>query len=237
MEFSNTANGQGIIQDVDFLCGSTSGSYPVNDKVRNINQAYHDITRLIWECVDDWQYDDSNKTTLPVAYTTLVDGQKDYEIPSDAQKIRRIEVKNSAGDWIKLTPIDYRDINEALPENLETNGMPIYYDLVGRSIMLYPTVSDDYVTLASGMAAYVDRDVDLFTSASTTATPGFAPQFHRLLSIDAALNFEKDVNQQKLLIEMKRDLTSGLKRFYNSREVERRAELRPATKNYQRQYE
>ncbi len=124
-----------------------------------------------------------------------------------------------------------------MPEYMETPGMPTNYELMGRSILLYPAPSDDYVTLASGMAVYVDRDVTLFTTASTTASPGFAPQFHRILSLGASLDFEKDDAQRKLLLIQKQELTDGLKRFYNSREQERRAEIRPASRRYRRTYE
>src|SRR3990167_7317895 len=110
MEFSNAASKQGILQDIDFLCGTTSASYPVEDKVRNVNVSYGNITRLIWECADDWQYDDSNKTDIPKVLTTLTAGTSQYSIPSTAQKIRRIEIKDAQSNWVKLTPIDYRDI-------------------------------------------------------------------------------------------------------------------------------
>lgn len=35
--------------DIDFLCGSTSGTYPDADKIRNMNIAYQDVARVIWE--------------------------------------------------------------------------------------------------------------------------------------------------------------------------------------------
>lgn len=237
MEFSNTANSQGLIEDVDFLCGSNSSSYPTVHKTRNINQAYQDVTRLIWEVSDDWQYDDSNATDIPLAYGTLVHSQQNYEFPTDAQKVRRIEIKDVNGEWVKLSPMDYRDVDVALPEFQSDAGLPMFYDMIGRSIFLYPTPSSAYCTLASGMAVYVDRNVTLFTTASTTASPGFAPQFHRILSLQAALDFEKDVNQRQLWLAEKVNLIEGLKKFYGSREVERRSEIRPANKKHFRQYE
>lgn len=237
MEFSNTANSQGICEDVDFLCGTTTASYPLVAKVRNINQAYHDVTRLIWECSDAWQYDDSNKNDIPRVLTTLTGGTHQYTIPSTAQKIERIEIKGVNGQWIKLNQIDYKDVDVALPEYFSADGLPIYYDLIGNYINLYPGPSTDYVTTASGMAVYIDRDVTLFTSASTTACPGFAPQFHRILSLQASLDFEKDINNRNFLLTEKTQLMEGLKRFYNSRDIERRTEIKPSNKKYHRQYE
>jgi len=237
MEFSNSANSQGILQDIDFLCNTNSTTYSVADKVRNINQAYHDVTRLIWESSDTWQFDDTNKGDIPKIITTLTAGTSQYAIPSTAQKIERVEIKNVNGDWNKLTQIDYNDIGVALPEYLSTNGMPIYYDLVGNYINLYPAPATTYVTESSGMAVYVDRDVTLFTSASTTACPGFASQFHRILSLGAALDFEQDINKRNLFIAEKQQLSEGLKKFYSTRSIEGRTEIKPSGKKYRHQYE
>ena len=237
MEFSNSVNKLGLVEDIDFLCGSNSNSYPLNDKVRNINQAYHNVTRLIWECSDVWQYDDSNKGDIPKVLTTLTSGTAHYIIPSTAQRVQRIEVKDVNGNWVRLKQIDYKDIDMALPEYYKNSGLPVQYDLIGNYIDLYPAPSDANVTLSSGMAVYVDRDVNLFTSASTTGTPGFAPQFHRILSLQASLDFEKDPSQRGLLMSEKDMLVEGLKKFYGNRSIERRAEITPAGKKHRRQYE
>ncbi len=236
MEYSNTANSQGIIQDVDFLCGTNSSSYPVADKTRNINHAYHDINRLIWECCDYWQYDDANATAFPISTTTLVHGQQDYSIPSTAQRIRRIEVENLAGDWVKLNPLIEEDIGVALTEYLETAGLPAYYDMVDNSIFLYPKPSSAYCTLTSGLKVYYDRDIIEFTTASTTTIPGFATPFHRLLSLQAAIDFEEDAGRRNLFLIEKQNLVEGLKRFYGKRELEEDTRIRPSGQRRWKQY-
>jgi hypothetical protein len=238
MEFSNTANSQGLLQDVDFLCGTTTASYPTVDKVRNINQAYHDVTQMIWNSCDNWQYDDSNATDYPMARTSLTDNTMVYAIPSTARRIKRVEIMAADGNWVKLLAYDYKDIkNEAILEDIKDVGLPVYYDLVGNFIYLYPTPTSTYVTNSSGMAVYVDRDVTLFTSASTTAVPGFAPQFHRILSLQAAIDFEKDANQRQLFIAEKTQLVDGMRRFYGTRNVEKRIEITPSNKRYRHIYE
>lgn len=237
MEFNATASSQGICQDIDFLCGTTTASYPLVDKVRNINQAYHDVTRLIWDSCDKWQYDDSNNADIPKVLTTLTGGTHQYAIPSTAQKIRRIEIKDINGLWTKLQPIDYADINIAIPEYLSADGLPIYYDLIGNYINLYPGPASTHVTTSSGMAVYIDRDVTLFTTASTTSVPGFAPQFHRILSLQASLDFEKDNIQRQLFMGEKNQLENGLKKFYGNRAIETRVGIKPANKRAHRAYE
>jgi len=235
MEFNYNTNKDSLYDDVDYLCGSTSATYPILDKRRNIYNAYTDVSRLIWEVAYGWQYDDSNRTDLPIAQTTLVHGQQDYSIPTNAQRLERVEVKTSGGDWVKLRNIDSRNISTAIDEFEETDGLPIYYDMIGRSIMLYPTPSSAYCTMTSGLQVVVSRDVSAFASAST-AEPGFARPFHRLLSLGAAIDFTRDPSEQKRLVQMKDRLEKGLIRFYSKREEEGKTRIEPHNKKNWCQY-
>lgn len=221
--------------DVYFLTRSTTASYPNSDLVRNINIAYQNTARLIWESCGGWQYDDSNSTTLPIAKGSLVHNQQDYTLPSTAQRVHEVNIKNANGEWVKLLPLDWNDIGSPA-EFLKSANAPIYYDLVGRSIMLYPPPSSAYCTLASGLAVYVDRDVTEFTTTGTTTTPGFAVQFHRILSYSASLDFEQDSKQRELLIVQKDRLEKGLTRFYAKRGSEVKSVLRPSAKRAWKQY-
>lgn len=229
MDFPN------ITADIDFLCGSTSATYSLADKTRNVNIAYNDVARLIWESAGGWQYDDSNSTTLPIAKTTMVHSQQDYSIPSTILRVQRVEVKDANGNWRKLDPIDVTDTAIAMPEFQETPGMPIYYDMIGSSLMLYPPPASGSCTLASGLAIYVDRGVTELTTAST-ATPGFATPFHRILSYAAALDFVQDNTQREFLMAQKARMEQGLIRFYSKRAPEIKTRIKPATakrwKNY-----
>lgn len=236
MEFSNSVNGNGLLQDVDFLCQTTTASYPLVDKVRNINNHYLNVNRLIWETAEGWQYDDSNKTDLPIATTTLVHNQKNYTVPSTAQRIQRVEVKDINGNWKLLSQIDVNDIKDSINEYMDTPGMPIYYDLIADSVFLYPSPSSAFVAGADDMQLYFDRTVTLFTSASTTASPGFSEPFHRILSLGASIDFEKDDLKLRRMVSEKSDLVEGLKRFYSHRNVERRNSIRPATRSRWSQY-
>lgn len=222
--------------DIDFLCGSTSATYSDANKIRNMNVAYQDTARIIWESAGGWQYDDSNATTLPISKTTLVHNQQDYSLPTTAQRVHRVEVEDSSGNWRKLEPKDIHDIQVAAPELFQSPGLPLYYDLVGRSIMLYPSPSSAYCTLASGMAVYVDRDVTEFAVTATTTEPGFATPFHRILSYAAALDFVRDDKDREYLALQKQRLQEGLTRFYSKRNTEAKTKITPSTKRKWRNY-
>lgn len=225
-----------IKDDIDFMVGSTSASYPVADKIRNVNIAYQNVARLIWESADGWQYDDSNVSTLPVATSTMVHGQQDYEVPTDAQKIERVEVKDSAGNFIKIRPIDIHDVTIAMSEFNETFGMPIYYDMVGRSVTLYPAPSSGYATMASGLKVYVSRDVEAFVTGDTTKRPGYAKAFHRILSYAAALDYTRNEEDRRFYVQQKDQMEKALQRFYQKRNVEYKTTIKPAGKKRWRNY-
>lgn len=236
MEFSNSVNKNGLVEDTDFLCGTNSDTYPLADKVRNINNHYLNVNRLIWEVAEGWQYDDSNKTDLPIATTTLTHNQKNYTIPSTAQRVQRIEVKDINGNWRVLDQIDVNDIKSSINDYMEMAGMPVQYDIIADSVFLYPSPSSAYCFGTDDMQIYFDRCVTEFTTASTTASPGFAAPFHRILSLGAALDNEKDDLKIRRMTAEKSDLIEGLKRFYSHRNVERKNSIRPAGRKRWQQY-
>ena len=240
MQFNGSSTQQDLVHDTLFLCGGvTTAAYPLVDITRNINQAYHDVTRLIWESQDGWQFDDANQTDLPKLIVTLTHGTEDYRVHALSTVLRHIkgiEVQDTNGNWQKLNPIDYHDVSVAWQEYRDTAGMPIEYDLEAGYIRLKPAPSSAYCTLSSGMVVWMSRYVTEFTTGSTTSIPGFASQFHRILSYSAALDFEKDPVERARLIQMRDRLEKGLQKFYSGRNVERQAAIKPYGKRRWRTY-
>lgn len=241
MKYRDLTNKNGIEQDVWFLTHSTSASYPVLDVMRNVNEEYKNVARHIWEVAYGWQYDDTNQTTLPIASTTLVNNQQDYEMPSTAQRIYRVEVKDSNGNFQLIPPIDQADVTQAMSEFMKTAGMPQYWDIVGRSLMFYPTPvsGSGGVTLSAGLKIMVDRDINLYvsTQGSLSTQPGFAAPFHRILSLAAALDYEEDEKQRAKFMNQKATLENGLERFYGKRDVPYKTKINPKGKKRWRQYD
>ena len=193
-----------------------------------MNIAYRDVCSIIWESEGGWRYDDSNATTLPKAYTTLVHNQQDYSIPTTAQRIHRIEILDSGANSIKLKPLDPHEVSTGLPEFLGGNtGTPLYYELVGRSILLYPTPNSASVTLTNGLTIYVDKDITDLAVSATTGEPGFASPFHRILSYAASIDFTQDANQRQFLAAQKDRLEKMMTRFYSKRAPEMKSKIKP----------
>lgn len=223
--------------DIDFLCGSTSATYPLASKRRNMNIAYREVARVIWESDGGWTYDDSNATTIPHGYTNLVHNQQDYTLPSTSQTIERVEVLDPNNNYIKLTPLDKQEVTTGLPEFLGGSaGLPSYYELRGRSLVLYPTPSSAYATLTNGLHIYVSRDVTAIAVSATTSQPGFAAPFHRILSYACAIDFMQDPNQRQFLALQKDRLEQGMVRFYAKRAPEIKTKMKPGARKGWRRY-
>jgi len=241
MQFNDTTTKMGIIQDCEMLLAMTDGNISGNATLikiftRLINSWYRRVNSIIWEVTGDWEYDDSNWTDLPIATTDLVDEQQDYEIPSTAQKVDRVEVKDSEGNYQLITPIDKSQIKtSAMTEFEETSGMPIYYDLLGRSLFLYPKPDAASVTLTAGLKIYVSRDVDAFLYTDTTKEPGFVSNFHRILSLgasyDYAFSYEMGTKANFLKGQIN-ELREELRDFYGARHRAMPVRISPKRRNY-----
>ena len=237
MQFSNAALGSGIVQDIDKFCGTDDNSYPIADKTRDINAWYDRVVSLILLSDGRWQWDDSNQTTLPRCTATLVDGQKDYQIAgSTFLEILRVEIKDNNGNYQLLKPFDERDIkNVALSELYKTNGMPVAYDKIGDSVILYPTPAAGSVTTTKGLRVNLQRGPSLFVVGDTTKSPGFNPLFHRLLSFGPSLDYclqNEMVTKIKLLQPRVDKLEQGLVEMYSQRSGDEKVRATISSEDY-----
>ena len=192
MQFLDSSTKQGIVEEIDFLAGTNSTSYPTAQKVRNVNNWYYQVIAWILASESTWEWDDSNYTDFPIATATLVASQEDYTLPVAATsanastflKLLGISVKDSGGNWVKLRRLDESEApNFDLEEAFETAGLPRFYKEIGNSVKLLPAPAAASTTLSSGLKVYFQRTMDEFTASDTTQQPGFAAPFHRILSL------------------------------------------------------
>lgn len=241
MEFNDTTTEQGLCQDARFLLGlavNDTTSYSDYSLTRNINAWYRQVDSWIWDASGKWEFDDSNYTTLPIATTDLVttagSEQADYSLPTTTRKILRVEVMDSSGNYNKLTQIDQAQIAEAMTEFEDEKGMPRYYDVVGESIMLYPTPLAANVTESAGLKLSFSRTIDEFETTDTSTQPGFDSNFHRALSIGAALDWANSKDENGSLTNLINGLTAQLAlqkesiaKFYGTRNSDLRPRILP----------
>jgi hypothetical protein len=154
-------------------------------------------------------------------------------MPSEARKIDGVSVKDSGGDWYALEPLDKSQLSMDPEEFYEDKGLPKYYDLVGRSILLYPAPDSSDVTTTNGLKLFLSRKTVHFSSSATSREPGFASSFHRVLSIGAAKDFcvvhkpERVNDLEKEIINYKSDIQE----FYGARHRDMMPAIRPKVDN------
>lgn len=217
-----------------FLCDADTTSYTAANLLITTNQAYEEVVAKILDADGRWQWDDTNRTDLPIGTTTLVNGQQDYAFDTTHLKILGVSVKDKDGVYVKLQPVDSDDMGDVdRSQFYSTSGLPGYYDKIGNSVFLYPAPDNGVsVTLSAGLKVYFQRTADVYTSAQVTTgtkVPGFASPFHMLLAYKAALpycmNYKKDrvpgiVNE---IAKLEKDLV----KFYSKRDKEERAVMTP----------
>lgn len=228
------------------LVDATSTSLSDATLLRHVNADYETVVGWLINADGQWQFDDSNYTTLPIGLATLVDGQTSYSFTSTFLDIEQVNVLTSAGSYQKVLPVDHNEFGDLSIEEymgiLTSNtpkGMPIWYDKWEDTIKLYPAPDPTSVTLADGLKVYFKRTADLFTSAQvTTGTkePGFASPWHHILAYMAARRYAQKYKKDRVsdfdeIIGDKTPRPTGMKkellRHYGLRDKDKRRIVTP----------
>ena len=176
-----------------------------------------------------WQFDDSNNSDLPIATTNLVSGQQDYSLATTHLTIDRVDVKDTSGNWTPLTQIDQqtlkRDRSQAMSSYQSTNGIPTEYDVLGSSVLLYPTPN---FSQNASLKIYFTRGPLKFdytlgtftdTTGSTASNPGWNSLFHDLIPLLASYDYcsTNGLKNASNLLVMIQSKEEELKNFYGLR--------------------
>jgi len=223
MVYNDTTNKLGIIQSCERYTGLgdaiISGS---TDKLMEFTAYSNTILRRLWHTIHEstgcWEYDDSNETDLPQATANLVSGTAKYALPTDALTIKRVEVKDSSGNWVVLKPLIREEIKVAIDEALDTDSLPVYYRLLGDIIELFP--ASNYNS-TSGLKVYYDRGSVAFVYTDTTKNPGIASEYQDLIPLGASIewldiNLPEDARTAKMQLKYDKGIQE-LRSFYNKR--------------------
>jgi hypothetical protein len=188
MVFSDSTNKQGIVEEIDFLINTDFTTYPLTHKTRNINRWYDKTIGWVVEATNpSFEFDDSKYTTLPVFTTNLVSGQFQYAMDSTWFDVFRIDVKDANGYWRQLTNTDQSVITGGYDQYQTTNSTPLEFDIIANVIELHPAPN---YSSTGGMKVWANRKGSYFATTGTDSQePGFAPQFHRILSLGAAFDY------------------------------------------------
>lgn len=109
--------------------------------------------------------------------------------------------------------------------------MPIYYDVVGDQLKLYPAPSADDVTTTAGLRVVFQRQPDYFSSTDTSVEVGIPRMFHDLPALFACNKYAKANSLGEKARELDNELAirkQDIKNFFSKRNVDRKKTIRPA---------
>lgn len=206
---------QDLYHDYLEIIGGDSLTAPLKTFTRNANLGMNNTDSLIMRSDNGWKWDDSNRTDLPIGTKALVANQEDYSIDATQLKILKVRIKDRQGNLVTLDPVDRKEISDA--QLTEAAGDPKRYWKQGNSIFLNPKPSYGY---AAGLEVQFQRGGSYFVVGDTTKEPGFARQFHRLISLYPALDYADTNNLDKLAAKIQLKITkleNELLAFYSDR--------------------
>lgn len=241
MQFSQTSSPyNGLIQECEtWLFGSEYGAISSNQKVlatftRLINRAYDKTQLEILKVDGRQQFHDRGLTNLPIDTADLVANQADYQLSITHLKMLGVEVKDTNGDWYALSPIDQQDIRRkghAYTEFMETAGRPMYYDLIGGSVYLFPKPAADQVatgTASQSLKVFYQDEVDYFTVDDTTKTPGIPTPLHYVIPLFACQQYAKSNQMAEKARELDAEIQIAkeeIRQFFSKRNVDDKTRL------------
>ncbi len=193
LQFSTGSTSRaGIVELIDKRLGTNASTYPIADKVADINSAIDDVTAIALKASGNWQYDDNNQTDEPVIYLDIVNGQRQYSFIKDGTGNVILDFYKVMAKWPdniyhELDPVDQQsDGPTSLIDERNVAGIPVCYDKTGNSIFLDLIPNYD---MPKGIKIFINRESQYFTVTDTTKMPGFVGLFHRYLVIKAAYTY------------------------------------------------
>ena len=194
MIFSDTVNRTGVIQSLEDLTStqsSSSSSYPLAVKTKDINLAMDDYQNLVKQVSGTWQVDDTNHTRYPNMKFNLVQNQQDYAFTVDeqgnqVQDIYRVECQDQNGVWKVLTPIDEMSLDESIGYQETLSGVPDTYFTTANGIFLL--LRPNY-NATLGLRMFFTRSPSYFLTTDTTKQAGIPNGHQRLLALKPAYWF------------------------------------------------
>ncbi|MCP3684626.1 MAG: hypothetical protein GY861_18320 [bacterium] len=209
---------------LDNALGTNTSSYPLANKVIDINLALDEAMAIIFAAGGTWQYDDYNHTKYPIITTNLVATQRDYSFTTDEEGILILDIykvmaKDSAsGTFKKLTPVDMQtDPPVTMTDGNDNTGIPTKYDKTATGIFLdlIPSYNS-----TGGLKIFINREGHKFASDDTTATAGIDGLCHDFLYLKPAYEFARDKGMSNAE-QLYRDLIVSTKKIqerYGKRE-------------------
>lgn len=143
-----------LLDDVDRIGGIDSNRYSDTDKMRSFTNAAHSITQEIMEAMSDSDFQGEK------SIHNLVADQREYLLPTDILKIKRIDLKLDGtnwkkSDWLDESQIANNYVTEADIIKKFNNSNP-YVSLFDESFFIY---SGTITNVTGGIQISYDKEI------------------------------------------------------------------------------
>lgn len=231
IQFSDTVNNLGLVQQVRSLMRVDSSQWPTWKIVNSANNYLDFVAGYAIGADKRFQWDDTNHTKLPEGTCELTINVSDYSFLTDEQGNSIITLTGVSllqnSKYIPLALVDRNDPNyDAENYGVET-GIATAYDKIADNIIRLdrkPTA-----TVSSGLKLYFQRTPSYFTASDTTKTPGVSPLLHRGFVIAAAYDGALTLglkNLQALSVERQAE-EEKMKRYFADRNRDQVSRITP----------
>jgi len=200
MQYSDTSNKNGLLQECEFWTNLGDGSITGNATLKaqftsRLNRAYDAIMPLLFAFGDKMRWDDSNHLDHPIATFDITSGVGDYELLTDDNGLSILNITDlmilpgaTTTEYVQLDRITLDDPRalRAMSKNPSDTGIPSAF--VEKGNVVFFDVTPDFNATAGGKL-FFERNADYFTTGDTTQTPGIPAPFHQLLALHASLDW------------------------------------------------
>jgi len=212
MNFDDKTN-DGLVQEIDRICGSTYANHSYKTKASRINGALDRYLSLAFESDGRWSFDDLTETSPPIDTQNIVSGTNRYKFSAFTETILnllKLEVLDSSGNGLELIPETMDTLGGGIVTSqtgrisgyttgnfqelyLSPNsGTPTHYLKYGDFIYLRP--SPNY-NESDGLKVYFNRPASKFNYVSCTisqASPGVVTATAHGMSEDDIIILQTD---------------------------------------------
>jgi len=234
-----SANFNNIVSLINSNTKANASSYPIAEKVIDINLALDKVWDIILPNMGTWQLDDSNQTDYPIITTNLVSGQRDYSFVTDEQgnlilDIYKVMVADSNGAYSEIFPVDVQSQSDTsgFYDGQNKTGKPTRYDKTANGIFLDLIPSYNYT---NGLKIYINREASYFTVSDTTKKPGFAGIYHEYLALRPSYMYayRNGLTNVNILKQEMLEMEQAIKENYANRSKDEKPTLRVQRGNYE----
>ncbi|MCK9370987.1 hypothetical protein M0R04_13840 [Candidatus Dojkabacteria bacterium] len=223
-----------IVSLINSNTKANATSYPIAEKVIDVNLAMDKVFEIIFQNSGKWQFDDSNHTDYPFIMTSLVSGQRDYTFTTDEQgnlilDIYKVMIKTGTGAtdyYVELPPVDQQsaDYTSGFWSGQNLTSIPSRYDKTANGIFL-DAIPNYSVT--NGLKIFINREGSYFTVNDTTKKPGFAGLFHEYLALFASYQYARrnGLKNQEVFKRDMLEMENQIEVYYSQRSRDEKQQI------------